>query len=865
MPITYTVPHVLLAPENPDGEIDFPSNVSVESEGFVLIVLDGVGRDYLLDEHLMPEINTYRQRSATTHITTGPLTLSATCVSEMMTGVPNAPINGLRNFDLNHPGYNDPWLLAANDPRYRVGIVGSYVMGNLYGSFDEIEFSNTFKGHSDYYAGDAETSDVAIEWLDDFRFNVMAIHFSGPDKVGHTWGADSEEYKEKLSHIDKEVSSLLGKIPRNWSVVLTADHGMTDMGTHGSSEDITREVAAIVSGPNIIPGATSKNHQRDISALVPLILGLPFPNQLHGRIPLELFDYTEYEKELIEQWNWEAAYNRQLFFHEDESNFNLDPNKTDWDSISEENEFSRPVDVLISILTWILISFSALLVLGISRKEITRDWKIFTVFACCIAISLTSHSMLKYSAMIPRAIGGLCSVWLVGYTLSNVSGVTSDRKSIIVIDEFLHKPIVWCSVFVLIAVISWSILVAAVSTLLLYSILYSVNAALNTRPIFNNSKHHYVPLIVALLCATYGSIRLWYTLLPLFFILLGKIFQSEFKFKPQSDRLAIISMVMLTFFAVFFVHRRIFGEHYILEAVEKAWPRDIQSIVMPSVLLIFGVILTVRILNENFQRSRIVGLSFWLNYGLIVSVSENSYIDIVTLVLVLVMYVLSMYHYVVSPDLHKSANYGIAGISMQMLLTWGPWSAFASMLTISCSSRIWKILGYQANENQYQNNRTILAMAVLPWVVWILWWTLLGQVNGVQTCFEGICPHPRELDPGTIIVRGGYVGARENPNLYWMILMVASPIVITSLMIMKNLQNSGVNLYPYIILQSLIVLGCLSVISFSPEYPRLVFSLTWNITFAMLQLTIAIVVHCLKRKSTSIDVKLSWKQSTVDV
>jgi hypothetical protein len=746
-----------------------------------------------------------------------------------------------------------------------VGIVGSYVMGNLYGSFDEIEFRNTFKGHSDYYAGDRETSDVAKEWLEDYRYNVMAIHFSGPDKVGHTWGADSEEYKEKLSLIDKEVSTLLDKIPRNWSVVLTADHGMTDMGTHGSSEDITRNVAAIVSGPNINAGALTNNHQRDISALVPLILGLPFPNQLHGRIPLELFDYSEDEKELIEQWNWEAAYNRQLFFNEDESNFNLNPNKADWDSISGESEFSRPIDVFISILTWFLISFCVILVLGISRKEITRDWKIFTVFVGCIVISLTSHAMLKHSAMIPRAVGGLCSVWLVGYALSNVSSITSDKKSKVVIDDLLHKPMLWCSVSVLIAVISWSILVSVVSTLLLYSVLYSVNAAMNSRPIFNNGKHHYVPLIIAIICATYGSIRLWYTLLPLFFILLGKIFQSEFKFNPQNDRLAAISMAMLTFFAVFFVHRRIFGEHYLLEAVEKAWPRDIQTMIMPSVLLIFGAILTIRVSNETIQKSKIVALAFWLNYGLVVSVSENSYVDIVTLFLVIVMYALSLYHYAVSPDLHKSADYGIAGISMQMLLTWGPWSAFATMLTISCSSRIWKIVSYETNGNQYQNNRNILAMAVLPWVVWILWWTLLGQVNGVQTCFEGICPHPRELDPGTIIVRGGYVGARENPNLYWMILMIASPILITSLMIMKNLQNSGVNLHPYIILQSLIILGCLSVISFSPEYPRLVFSLTWNITFAMVQLTVAIVVHCLKRNSTTMDVKLSWEQSTVDV
>ena len=29
----------------------------------------------------------------------------------MMTGVPNAPINGLRNFDLTHPGQKDPSYL----------------------------------------------------------------------------------------------------------------------------------------------------------------------------------------------------------------------------------------------------------------------------------------------------------------------------------------------------------------------------------------------------------------------------------------------------------------------------------------------------------------------------------------------------------------------------------------------------------------------------------------------------------------------------------------------------------------------------------------------------------------------------------
>ena len=44
--------------------------------------------------------------------------------------------------------------------------------------------------------------------------------------------------------------------------------------------------------------------------------------------------------------------------------------------------------------------------------------------------------------------------------------------------------------------------------------------------------------------------------------------------------------------------------------------------------------------------------------------------------------------------------------------------------------------------------RATVALAMFPWFVWILWWTLMGQVNGVQFCYEGVCPHPRELDPG---------------------------------------------------------------------------------------------------------------------
>ena len=206
----------------------------------------------------------------------------------------------------------------------------------------------------------------------------------------------------------------------------------------------------------------------------------------------------------------------------------------------------------------------------------------------------------------------------------------------------------------------------------------------------------------------------------------------------------------------------------------------------------------------------------------------------------------------IKPKSELATELPILAISMFLLLTWGAWSVFATLLILTTCGSFWRILSKDSDGIlQLNNSKSVVAMAVYTWVIWILWWTLLGQVNGLQTCFEGICPHPRELDPGTVLVRGGYVGFREGPNLYWMIFMIASPIIITSFMIMDSLQKIGMSLYPYIVFQGLIILGCISVIGFSPKYPRLVFSLTWNIFFATFQLILAASVIFLRKHTIS--------------
>jgi len=222
-PLLFVAPEVYSATNHPEGVVEQPSFLTDKSPNFILIILDGVGTDVMLDEEMMPLLNEQRENYAELSVTTGPLTLSATCVKEMMTGVPNDPVDGLNNFDLKHPGGLDPWILAANDPDRDVVMIGSYVMGNMYDSTEGIEFIYTFKGHSDYYEGDYETYDLVMSINENATYDTIAAHFSGPDKVGHTWGIDSNEYFEKMLDIDQQVHEIVEALGNDWNIIINCN------------------------------------------------------------------------------------------------------------------------------------------------------------------------------------------------------------------------------------------------------------------------------------------------------------------------------------------------------------------------------------------------------------------------------------------------------------------------------------------------------------------------------------------------------------------------------------------------------------------------------------------------------------------
>ena len=840
IPASLIAPNVYSTSDQPEGVIIKPADINVDGDGFLLIILDGVGTDSMLDSEMMPLLNSDKNRYSILNVRTGPLTLSATCIKELMTGVPNDPIDGLNNFNLGHPGGQDPWLMAASDSTNNVAMIGSYVMGNMYGDVDEIEFTDTFKGHSDYYEGDQESFELMSDIIDSSSHNIVSLHFSGPDKVGHTWGIESEEYKDKLLDIDIKVNEIMNNIDSNWNVIITADHGMTATGTHGSAEEKTRDVTAFVTGPDIITSASQNIVQRDLAALTTLLAGQPFPLQLHGRIPIDILDYNESDKTLIEEWNWEAATQRQLYLS-GEQDVIADRPEIDWNTIEQDTNFEDKSSIYWTLFVWFALITLALIAFKDQFKTPKQSAIEIISFVAFIAVLAYSQYRLDFSAMIPRAIGAACAVYLATTALSlRTNDINKGNKSII---SLMTSPIIMPYLFMLLFVLTGDISRSVVIGMSIWVVIYPINMLLldgNMQSKYQFSNGFF--WLMALACVSFSGNRVWFLLIPLVIFTAKSVLVNLSKQTSSSDRAATLLMLFFTVISLLFVNDRITGLHIMSYVLTLGWNNSVLIVIGSVLILLLACIIASKLIgNELNYRS--ISWSFGsLLIVYLAQIIESTDFDRILLGVIILSYMFCAWNYLLNKKSSDNFHLFTLIISCHMLLTWGVWASVVAILLLPCLE-IFSYKFAKTIEGKFDiyDPKLIISIAVFPWIIWVLWWTLMGQVNGIQTCYEGICPHPRELDLGRVQVRGGYVGFRSNPPTNWMVVMIAAPLIIFSTKLMHVIQSKGIMLRPYITSQLLLILGSISLVAFSSDSPRLLFSITWNIVFALMQITFAIL------------------------
>jgi predicted AlkP superfamily pyrophosphatase or phosphodiesterase len=113
--------------------------------------------------------------------------------------------------------------------------------------------------------------------------DYMLIHPMGMDDTGHHFGGESGEYNNHAIFVDSVISNLLpGWLEKNYTVLITADHGMNVNHMHGGSGPDVRRVPLYLLRPGVT--ASGQPHapvsQMQIAPTILKIMNLPIPETM---------------------------------------------------------------------------------------------------------------------------------------------------------------------------------------------------------------------------------------------------------------------------------------------------------------------------------------------------------------------------------------------------------------------------------------------------------------------------------------------------------------------------------------------------------------------------------------------------------
>ncbi len=773
------------------------------TEGFLFVVLDGGRIDLMSDPDLMPNLNRRVQDGAYLEVRTNPLTMTAMCVKEMATGVPSRPNEALQNFRPKHPGSIDGFNLATTfdgdndgEPDNHVGIIGDYVWKELIPDRDLVPFYKARYGHADYYQGDEEAFEELKRWargappegFSESR-NLIVAHLSGLDSVGHRYSAaDSPEYDKKLRWLDTNLEEVFQELSEDWTVVVTSDHGLTDSGQHGSDLEILRNVPAFMWGPNIKQGVVVEGvQQRDLATLPSVLFSLPMPHAVHGQIPLDAFDISDEKRQVLDQWNWDAAVARNDWLIEEGHPHieGLSSSEIEWERLNVDQIGLRQLDLVLSGIAFLAITcilFYAMNQLNCSRKHMF--W--------------TSLSFLGISALSMSLSFNRDSLATLYYPVGIFLPVTA-----FVVGLMLLKSEKW------------------------------------------NSKEYTGAHIVALSGLLVGTMMFPETRLSILGLcIFGYVLYDRFYLKSSTQTIPtqlLLPFVVVCIVTFFLSEHRVLGRSLARYYIVTLQKEDI-SMVLLSMLLVVGSSLLYLIYVEGIQ-SRPVLATTSAMFGLLPVAMwfKNNVIDWIVLSILMMFVVAWIFGMIKRKQTASIAPLRFVGFAW-VTISWGAYAGAATMILYSgfyfLSQREFKFLFVQQEKPVVEGARYLL-LAILPICLWFTWWAAMGQLDGYT--------HPRDIDPGNLYLTGGYIGDRDSPSNAWVGFMGGGPMILMTLLIFHLFKSIDWPLHLTVWFCILRVAFLSIHLSVSPNLPRLVFKISWDILLYAFIAMILFAMHQAER------------------
>ncbi|HEX7506735.1 MAG TPA: alkaline phosphatase family protein, partial [Polyangia bacterium] len=211
-----------------------------------LVLLDGLRPMEAFNPDTMPALAERRQQAAWGIARAGEITMTVPGVRMLGAGVSSDFMEILHNWNPRSSPVTSLFTLAKRKG-LRTVVYGDHGWKKVF-TTDIDFFQDTRLDPWSYYRDPVHAPDLSL--LDDLhpflasgaRFDLLVVHFVGPDHASHRYRVTSPEYQDYTRWIDPKLDAFLDSLVATGATILvTSDHGMSDWGQHGGDEPTARK------------------------------------------------------------------------------------------------------------------------------------------------------------------------------------------------------------------------------------------------------------------------------------------------------------------------------------------------------------------------------------------------------------------------------------------------------------------------------------------------------------------------------------------------------------------------------------------------------------------------------------------------
>ncbi|XP_055273453.1 GPI ethanolamine phosphate transferase 1 isoform X2 [Moschus berezovskii] len=230
---------------------------------------------------------------------------------------------------LNETRYTWSWGSPDILTMFAKGVLGNHIFTHSYdassedfGAHDVTKLDTWVFDHVKEFFHAARNNQSLFSKVNEDKI-VFFLHLLGIDTNGHAHRPSSREYSDNIKLVDKEVKEIESTVKNFYgndgktAFIFTADHGMTDWGSHGAGHPLETCTPFIAWGAGIrLPQKVSAQkfddsylqewklenwkrqdiNQADVAPLMAALIGVPFPLNSVGIIPVDILNTSDHFK-----------------------------------------------------------------------------------------------------------------------------------------------------------------------------------------------------------------------------------------------------------------------------------------------------------------------------------------------------------------------------------------------------------------------------------------------------------------------------------------------------------------------------------------------------------------------------------------